>query len=262
MAAIAVRYARIGGANCHSFAGRSATRSSSAWWNRRADCAGNNVAFSQAVTRGRLRSLLLVALLPLFLATPAAAAATDDGTSERAILALALAGDPDALRRLYLAHGPRIRRFLRGMLGDAAAADDATQETFVRAFRRLTTLRDGDRLVPWLFGIARHVANETRRARRRDAGAPLVADRDEAHADTPEALLVGRETEARIGGVLAGLAEDRRAALLLRIDHGLSYDEIAELLGWSVAKAKVEVHRARLVLRERLAGSDAGEEVP
>ena len=62
---------------------------------------------------------------------------------------------------------PAILRFLTDLLGDHAAAADATQETFVRAFRRLDTLRGTDRIAPWLFGIARNVSLEHKKARRR-----------------------------------------------------------------------------------------------
>ena len=53
---------------------------------------------------------------------------------------------------------------------------------------------------------------------------------------------------------LGELREERRAALLLRIDHGLAYEDIAQVMGWSLPKVKNEIHRARLKLRERLAG--------
>jgi RNA polymerase sigma-70 factor (ECF subfamily) len=55
-------------------------------------------------------------------------------------------------------------------------------------------------------------------------------------------------------GALADLSEDRRAALLMRIDHGLGYGEIAAAMGWTLQKVKNEIHRARLQLRASLAG--------
>jgi RNA polymerase sigma-70 factor (ECF subfamily) len=51
---------------------------------------------------------------------------------------------------------------------------------------------------------------------------------------------------------LGRLSEERRAMLLLRLDHGLAYEEIASLMGFSLAKVKVEIHRARQILREEL----------
>jgi RNA polymerase sigma-70 factor, ECF subfamily len=173
--------------------------------------------------------------------------------------------DPALLAAVYSEHGPGIRRFLQGLLGDRAAADDALQETFARAFRRMDTLRDADRIAPWLFGIARNVALEARKARRRigrlvDPG-PEAEERDDhggVEAHTPEAELLGREAAGVVDRALRRLSTDRRAVLMLRLDHGLSYDDIACLMGWTLGKVKVEIHRAREVLREELSGYEGG----
>jgi RNA polymerase sigma-70 factor (ECF subfamily) len=55
-----------------------------------------------------------------------------------------------------------------------------------------------------------------------------------------------------VDAALAGLSEERRAMLLLRLDHDFSYEQIAELMGFSLPKVKVEIHRARIVLREAI----------
>src|SRR6185312_7386673 len=66
---------------------------------------------------------------------------------------------PPALdfRAVYDTHSRSVRRFLGDLLRDDTAADEATQETFVRAHARLSTLASGDKVLPWLFGIARNV---------------------------------------------------------------------------------------------------------
>jgi RNA polymerase sigma-70 factor (ECF subfamily) len=186
-----------------------------------------------------------IALVPSQAAAPVAL--------ESVLVARARGGDPQAFRALFDRHAPSIRRFLRDLLGDAEAADEAAQETFVRAFSSLSSAKNSDRLAPWLFGIARHVFHEQLRARRRRmlaAGdeAPEIADA----APSPEAVLMHREADQLLARALADLSEERRAALLLRIDHGLDYEEIREVTGWSLAKVKNEIHRARLELRARL----------
>jgi RNA polymerase sigma-70 factor (ECF subfamily) len=154
-----------------------------------------------------------------------------------------------------------VRRFLYGLLGCPASADDATQETFLRAFQRLDLVREGEPLAPWLFGIARLVSLEHRRARRR-AGDPMAPDaiRSASFVDagTPESALLGHEVAGVVRRALLAMPEERRAALLLRVDHDVPYEAIARLLGWSLAKAKVEVHRARATLHATLA-AHAGE---
>ncbi len=188
-------------------------------------------------------------------------------------------GDSEAFRVLFDRHAPPLWRFLRDLLGQESAADEALQETFVRAFSRFEQLVHDERLLPWLFGIARHVALEALRARRRDfpsmtelegaggqsgsadEGRNVMAQAQPLDgADDPEAVLLGREAEAHVAQALAALSPDRRAALVMRVDHGLPYEDIARAMGWNIPKVKNEIHRARLVLRERLAELRGGDE--
>jgi RNA polymerase sigma-70 factor (ECF subfamily) len=166
--------------------------------------------------------------------------------------------DQAALEAMYGDLAPRIHRFLRDLLGDATLATDATQETFIRAFRRVGELSPGTRLAPWVFGIARHVSLEFRRARGRfrrvvvDAPSKAQADVPDRAARSPETELLDREALGVVERALERLSDDRRAALLMRLDHGLAYEDIAQLMGWSLAKVKVEIFRAREVLRATL----------
>ncbi len=158
-------------------------------------------------------------------------------------------GDATAFRWLFDRYASSVRRFATDLLRNADAADECTQETFVRAHRQLASLREPDKWKSWLFSTAHFVAREHRRKSQRttsDENAPEQVDR----ALDPESALLGREADHLIDNALATLSEDRRAALLLRIDHGLGYEPIAQIMGWSLSKAKVEVHRARLSLRE------------
>ncbi|NVJ02190.1 RNA polymerase sigma factor [Myxococcus sp. AM009] len=191
-----------------------------------------------------------------------AGAPPSDTDRERTLLRRARTGDPAAFRWLFERHAAGVWRFLKDLLRDEAAADEATQETFVRAHARLGALRDEDRLGAWLLGIARHVYLESLRHR----GLHVDMD-DEVHGSqveavlptpTPEDLLLDRELEGLLAGALGRLREDRRAALLLRIDHGLPYEEISAVMGWSLQKVKNEIHRARLQLREQLAAHVGG----
>src|SRR5207244_1186279 len=117
---------------------------------------------------------------------------------------------------------------------------------------RLGTIRDTDKLASWLFGIARFVFLEQLRARK-SLGAPTRDPEMEAEqadgAPTPEGALLSREADQLLDQALSRLSEQRRSALLLRIDHGMGYEDIAEIMDWPVAKVKNEIHRARLQLR-------------
>ncbi|MBS2026637.1 MAG: RNA polymerase sigma factor [Deltaproteobacteria bacterium] len=176
--------------------------------------------------------------------------------SDADVLALARGGDRAALKALYEREKRAVFRFLFDLLGDAPEATEGMQETFRRAFQSLASLGDGH-LRAWLFGIARNVYLEHRRSRRREALHEAL-DEERGYSDpdapTPEVLFLRHEAAAVMRRALGALSEDRRTVLLLRIDHGLSYLQIAELMDWSMAKVKVEIHRARQRLREEMVG--------
>jgi RNA polymerase sigma-70 factor, ECF subfamily len=151
-------------------------------------------------------------------------------------------------------HAPTVHRYLLRRLGDRVAADDATQETFARALVRRESLREEEKLVPWLLAIAKNVCFEQQRQRRRSTEPLEEREAELASAEPgPEGQLMRREMERAIERALETLREDRRAALLLRVDGELRYEEIASSMGWSLAKVKNEIHRARSQLRAVLA---------
>ncbi|MEW6432059.1 MAG: RNA polymerase sigma factor [Myxococcota bacterium] len=176
-------------------------------------------------------------------------------TPDEALVRRAQAGESAAFKALFERHVVAVRRFVRDLVRDRHLADDATQEAFARAHAQLDKLADHDRFKPWILGIARNVAFEVRRVRQHE---PIDDDDDEGTPDAvipspdPEAVLLDRELEQHFTEALGVLSPKRRAALLMRIDHGLSYEEIALAFGWSIPTVKNEIHRARLKLRAAL----------
>jgi RNA polymerase sigma-70 factor (ECF subfamily) len=181
--------------------------------------------------------------------------------AEPSLVAQARRGDDKAFRAIYERQVGSVRRFLRDLLGDSAAADEATQETFVRAFLRIHTIREDEKLVPWLLGIARHVSKEHRRIFARAILGGLFREglfraavqRENPVTESPETVVLRRESTDALTLALAQISEKRRAALLLRVDHGLSCAEVAKVMGWSIPKVKVELYRTRWQLRGLLA---------
>lgn len=174
---------------------------------------------------------------------------------EHALIERVRRGEGAAFREVFRLHVVRVRGFLRHLLGSASAADEATQETFVRAHAALRGGAEVERLQPWLLGIARNTAREHRRAQQRDVAlADTVSEQgsEPVAALDPEALLLGREASAVLARALDTLSEERRAALVLRADQALAYEDIALVLGWNVARVKNEIYRARLQLRAAL----------
>jgi RNA polymerase sigma-70 factor (ECF subfamily) len=177
------------------------------------------------------------------------------GSADDAVLLLrrAQSGDAEAFRVIVLRHGPPVRRFLGTLFRDDGQADEAAQETFVRAHRNLRTLREAERLRSWLLGIARIVyLDAVGRAERETVMADPIAPEIPAGGGDPETALLDGEADAVLGQALQLLSGPRRAALLLRLDHRLSYAEIAQAMDWPEHKVKNEIHRARLQIREQL----------
>jgi RNA polymerase sigma-70 factor, ECF subfamily len=150
---------------------------------------------------------------------------------------------------LYRRHAGDLHRFARSLTGDAALAEDAVAETFARVLDG-PPVPDGVGARPWLFGVARHVCLDLHRRRRLHAPVEVAAGTASATPD-PEAGTAARDALADVLADLAGLPEDARAALLLRVQEGLSYEEIGQALGIGAGAARVRVHRARAILARR-----------
>ncbi len=164
------------------------------------------------------------------------------------------------MRDVYATLGPKIRRFCASALGPQVA-DDALQETFARAYRAEPKPVQAE-WVPWIYGIARNVIREMTRSRARTQ---RYGHDDELHElpaphPSPEESCAHNERAHRLAAALTMLSEERRVILLLRAQEGLSCDEIARALSISVAKVKVDIHRARNELRSRMGESESGEE--
>jgi RNA polymerase sigma-70 factor, ECF subfamily len=156
----------------------------------------------------------------------------------------------------------QVQRYILAMVRDEALAEDLTQDTYVRALQRMGQLRDPQAALAWLYRIATTVSLDRLRQSRpatvafdaavlaRDAAEETVnGEREPSLVDA----LGQSEMSACVQGYLAALPDDYRIAILLHDAHGLSNPEIAELLGCSLATAKIRVHRARARLRETLA---------
>jgi RNA polymerase sigma-70 factor (ECF subfamily) len=148
------------------------------------------------------------------------------------------------IESLYRKHASAVFRFALGLCGDRSGAEDIVSETFVRLLTRAPHIETRTALA-YLLAVARNTYLTGRRQRRREV--PLPEEIRAPEHDVAARLddLAALEAVLR---ALRGLPEGERAALLLRVDHDLSYEEVASALGTSVGAAKVRVHRARLRL--------------
>jgi RNA polymerase sigma-70 factor (ECF subfamily) len=176
------------------------------------------------------------------------------------------AGQGAAFDDLVRRHDARVLRVCHRILGDADAALDAAQETFVRAWRALRQFHGDSRFSTWLTRIAiNQCRNELRRRRTVKHTQPLSLDapaggtdgspRDAVRAPGPDPYeeARGREVSAALSVALAEIDDEAREVLLLRDAEDLSYEEIAEILEVPVGTVRSRLHRARNEVRRRLA---------
>jgi RNA polymerase sigma-70 factor, ECF subfamily len=165
-------------------------------------------------------------------------------------------GDEEAFRQLFERFVRPVMSFLYDMMGRRELAEDLAQETFVRAYRSLKSLRDPSSFSTWLFGIARNVARESLRSRRRE-GQKVELDDDqvlelEDEKVPPDGQLLNKELRRVIRQALNALDEDKRIVFTLKVLQEHSYEEIARITGFSLPKLKTDLHRARAEMRRIL----------
>jgi RNA polymerase sigma-70 factor (ECF subfamily) len=172
------------------------------------------------------------------------------------VAADAAAGDPLAAAAFVRATQSDVWR-LCAALGDPQAADDLTQETFLRAFGALHRFEGRSSVRTWLFGIARHVCADALRTRRRRR-LTLVRDAVDLEAAGPAGPADPVGEGAVVGDLLARLDTDRREAFVLTQLLGLSYADAAEVAGCPVGTIRSRVARARADLVASLGGVKRG----
>jgi len=172
------------------------------------------------------------------------------------------AGDADAFEALVAAHSRAVHRICWRIVGDPAAAEDAVQETFLRAYRFLASFDDRAEFGTWIHRIAVNAAIDELRKRRREkvfrdelppeedaAAAPELA----SHEPAPDRRAIASELARAAQAALAHLSPDERTAFVLRHYEGRSIAEIGVALGKRENATKQSIFRAVRKLRRALA---------
>ena len=162
--------------------------------------------------------------------------------------------DDETFRLIFAQHHRFIFRFLYGMVGEHSLAEDLTQETFMRAYGSMDKLRGESKLSTWLCGIAKNVALNSLRQRKRelsniDMDDQAAANLRDSEATAPGDHLLNQELRKVIHGALQKLDTDKRMVFVLKLLQQKSYDEIAEITGFSIPKLKTDLHRAKAEMR-------------
>jgi RNA polymerase sigma-70 factor (ECF subfamily) len=161
-----------------------------------------------------------------------------DNRGEAALVAQARQGEGGAFDQLYQRHRDSIYNLCLNYCGDPEEAGDLLQETFVRAWRGLPKFSGRAAFTTWLYRIAINLCRDAARRKGR-AQFPIL----ELPVREPEAM-------SRVRSTLLGLRPAYRTVLALRYTDSLSYQEIADCLGWSLPRVKVTLHRAKLAFKQ------------
>jgi RNA polymerase sigma-70 factor (ECF subfamily) len=183
---------------------------------------------------------------------------------ETALINLAQRGDLDAFNRLVLAYQDQVYNHALRVMGETAAAEDATQEAFISAYRNLGGYRGGS-FRAWLLRIVTNACyDELRRRKRRPSTPlePLDEDGEEVESprwmvdlkDLPEDELERQELARAIQHCLNSLPADFRAAVVSVDVQGLDYAEVSQVLRVPLGTVKSRLARARLRMRDCLKG--------
>jgi len=169
-------------------------------------------------------------------------------------------GDAGAFNQLVEVYQRPVFNLCYRMLGNAVEAEDAAQETFVRAYTRLASYDIQRKFSSWLLAIASHYCIDQLRRRHLhvlswDAMLPEDGLPDEQPG--PEQIALRRDTQRQVQRLLKGLPPDYRAAIVLRYWYDLSYEEIAQSLDTTVPTIKSRLFRARQVLARAVQQSPA-----
>jgi len=169
-------------------------------------------------------------------------------------------GDVDAFRRLYEHFAGKILNYLFRMTGSRDRAEDLAQDTFVLAHRKIADLKNPARFQSWLFRIAQNNAYQFYRGKKIRIDS-IGEEESQELSDiqklatpikSPEEAVLTDELERKISRAIEELPEKYRTVFVLSAIQKLSYQEISEIVDRSLASVKSDIHRARVIIRDRI----------
>ena len=169
-------------------------------------------------------------------------------------------GDLRAFDLLVLKYQGRIAALVGRYVSDAGEVEDVTQEAFIKAYRALGKFRGDSAFYTWLYRIAANAAKNHLVAKGRRPRADATIEDAEgfdevgmlSESASPESLAMGGELAEVVESAMNELPDELRSALMLREFEGLSYDDIADVLGCPVGTVRSRIFRAREAIDQRV----------
>ncbi len=187
---------------------------------------------------------------------------------DRTLLDKAVAGDAGALEALMTRHAGRVYRLAYGITRNPADAEEVVQDVFLTVVRKGGSFEGQATLATWMYRVTMNAALNRRRGKRRELEVSLeehlptytedghrAGDRSDLLVDwssTPEEWVLSGESRRVLENAIDSLPDHYRAVLVLRDVEELSNEEVASIVGDSLASVKSRLHRARMALREQL----------
>lgn len=187
---------------------------------------------------------------------------------DRTLLDKAVAGDAGALEALMTRHAGRVYRLAYGITRNPADAEEVVQDVFLTVVRKGGSFEGQAALATWMYRVTMNAALNRRRGKRRELEVSLeehlptytenghrAGDRSDLLVDwssTPEERVLSGESRRVLENAIDSLPDHYRAVLVLRDVEELSNEEVASIVGDSLASVKSRLHRARMALREQL----------
>ena len=184
-----------------------------------------------------------------------------DNLPDEQLVRRARAGELRAYDVLVARYQRPVYSYVYRLLGDADAALDVAQETFIAGFETLGKFQEGRKLLPWLFGISVNMVRRHRRTARKHAS--VTPEGPEGEGDLwellrgpedqqPEQLVLETAQQDAVRRLVLGLPEKYKTVMALRYIAGLQCDEIAEALAMPPRTVRVQLHRGRELLKKQL----------
>ncbi len=192
--------------------------------------------------------------------TPGEVPPRQGGFDEQALIEAAQKGSLPAFNQLILHYQGLAYNVAYRLLGDGDSASDATQDGFIKAYRKLAQYRGGS-FKAWLLRIVTNTCYDMLRSRKRKPMSSLEHEEDDDPdhddrlidpAERPDAYIMRKELAASIHAAIQRLPEDQRVALVLADIEGMDYQEIADVTGTALGTVKSRLSRARAKVRDLL----------
>jgi RNA polymerase sigma-70 factor, ECF subfamily len=181
------------------------------------------------------------------------------GMTDEELVARSTGGDPESFNQLIKRWERPIYALAYRTIGREEDARDVVQETFLRAFRGLSGFKGQAKFSSWLYRIALNLCRDWIRRQRRAPvvlapdGVDLVELAGEAESvESADAAVARKDLSRAVARAMTTLPEDQRAAIVLKEYHGLTFQEIADLLGCPLSTVKTRLYQGLTVLRREL----------